>query len=84
MKLGQQGFKMNTIKNEDGRYTVEMTAFEAFVCHAALREVLYGFKFPDFEPRMGCSREEAAAVYKSLPQPKSGEVKQTTPQAPPQ
>jgi len=43
-----------------------MTAHEVFVCRAALRELLYGFSFPDFKARMGCTREEAAAVLHSL------------------
>jgi hypothetical protein len=64
----------------DGHYTLEITASELFICRAALREVLYGFKFPDFEPRMGCTREMAASVLNSLPDPPSGEVERTVPQ----
>lgn len=70
---------MDVLRTEDGRYTVEMTAFEAFVCHAALREVLYGFEFPDFEPRMGCSRRAAAEVLNALPRPSSAEIDRTAP-----
>lgn len=57
-----------------------MKAHEAFVCHAALREVLYGFKFPDFKPRMGCTRQEATAVLKSLPEPTTEEIDRTATQ----
>jgi hypothetical protein len=56
-----------------------MSAFEVFVCRAALREVLHGFTFPDFEPRMGCTRQEAARVNDSLPRPPVAEVNRTAP-----
>ena len=62
----------------------EMSPFEIFVCRAALREVLYGFKFPDFEPRMGCTREEAAAIFDALPDPTDEEIEQSVPTTPPQ
>jgi len=58
---------LKILNDTDGRLTVEMTSFEAFVCRAALREVLYGLTFPDFEPRMGCSRKDAAEVFEALP-----------------
>lgn len=58
---------MKLVSSASDRFTVEMSAREAFICRAALREVLYGFKFPDFEPRMGCTRPEAAAVFDALP-----------------
>jgi hypothetical protein len=62
-----EGSVVKILNDTDGRFTVEMTTFEAFVCRAALREVLYGFGFPDFEPRMGCSRKDAGAVLEALP-----------------
>lgn len=58
---------MKTASSAPDRFTVEMSAREAFICRAALREVLYGFNFPDFEPRMGCTRQEATALLESLP-----------------
>lgn len=58
---------MKVVSNASDRFTVEMSAREAYICRAAPREVLYGFKFPDFEPRMGCSRQEATALLESLP-----------------
>jgi len=45
-----------------------MTAFEAFIPRAALREVPYGPELPDFEARTGCSRGEATPVLEALPQ----------------
>ena len=64
---------MKILNDTDGRLTVEMTSFEAFVCRAALREVLYGLTFPDFEPRMGCSRKDAADVFDALPRTSTAE-----------
>ena len=64
-------------ETKDGSATIEMTAAELFVCRAALREVLYGFKCPDFEPRMGCTREMAAAVLDSLPKLAREDVEKT-------
>lgn len=58
---------MKVASNAPDRFTVEMSAREVFICRAALREVLYGFKFPDFEPRIGCTRQEATALLESLP-----------------
>jgi len=58
---------MKIASSAPGRFTVEMSAREALICRAALREVLYGFTFPDFEPRMGCTRPEATSVLTSLP-----------------
>jgi len=58
---------MQLVSSSPDRFTVEMSAREAFICRAALREVLHGFTFPDFEPRMGCTRPEATAVFESLP-----------------
>lgn len=58
---------MKVVSSAPDRFTVEMSDREAFICRAALREVLYGFKFPDFEPRMGCTRPEATALLESLP-----------------
>ena len=68
---------MKILNDTDGRLTVEMTSFEAFVCRAALREVLYGLTFPDFEPRMGCSRKEAADVFDALPRTSTAEPGRT-------
>jgi len=58
---------MKIVSSTPDLFIVEMSAREAFICRAALREVLYGFKFPDFEPRMGCTRQEATALLESLP-----------------
>lgn len=58
---------MKVVSSTPDRFTVEMSAREAFICRAALREVLHGFTFPDFEPRMGCTRPEAATVLETLP-----------------
>lgn len=69
---------MKLIKNAQGQYILEASAFEVFVCHAALREVLYGFHFPDFKPRMGCTREEARAVLEALPVPLNEDVDGTS------
>ena len=74
---------MKISNNSDGRLTVEMTSFEAFVCRAALREVLYGLTFPDFEPRMGCSRKDAAEVFDALPRPSIAEPGRTEIPRPP-
>ena len=70
---------MEILNDSDGKITVAMTAFEAFVCRAALREGLYGLDFPDFEPRMGCSREEAASVFEALPRASISDVDVTSP-----
>lgn len=58
---------MKTVSSDSGRFTMETTARETFICRAALREVLFGFKFPEFEPRMGCTRSKVAAVFEALP-----------------
>lgn len=68
---------MRLLGNDQGRYSAEMTAHEVFVCRAALREVLYGFSFPDFKARMGCTREEVTAVLHSLPEPSNEDVDRT-------
>ena len=70
---------MDTEIQERDCVSVGMTAFEAYVCRAALREVLYGFKFPDFDGRMGCSRAEAAAVMQALPDPSTEEIDASAP-----
>ena len=70
---------MKVLNDADGIFTVAMTAFEAFVCRAALREVLYGLEFPDFEPRMGCSRGEAASVFEAMPRASISDVDGTRP-----
>lgn len=57
---------MKLVSSTSDLFIVEMSVREAFICRAALREVLYGFKFPDFEPRMGCTRQEATALLESL------------------
>ena len=71
------GNEVKVLGNDQGRYSAEMTAHEVFVCRAALREVLYGFSFPDFKARMGCTREEAAAVLHSLPNPSNEDIDRT-------
>ena len=62
------------------KIAVEMTAFEAFIRRAALREVLYGPEFPDFEARMVCSRGEAAPVLEALPRASISDVDGTSPE----
>ena len=68
---------MKGLGNDQGRYSAEMTAHEVFVCRAALGDVLYGFSFPDFKARMGCTREEAAAVLHPMPNPSNDDVDRT-------
>ena len=50
---------------------------------AALREVLYGLTFPDFMPRMGCSRKDAAEVFDALPRTSIAEPDRTEIPRPP-
>ena len=66
---------MKSSETEDGEaFDLRVTHRELLILRGALREVCHGFKFPDFEARMGVTKDEARSLLNEVPKPSVAKV----------